>query len=68
MNARLAYFSASGNWEVGAWITNATDWGPDGDAGGNGNELASTITDGSPAYSRREEPRMWGMDLKYSFR
>jgi iron complex outermembrane receptor protein len=68
LNARLSWTDPSGNWEVGAWITNATDWGPDGDAGGNGGELSSDVTDGSPAYSRREEPRMWGMDLKYTFR
>lgn len=67
LNARLSWLDSSGNWEIGAWVTNATDWGPDGDAGGNGNELAGDITDGSPSYSRREEPRMYGMDLRYSF-
>mgnify|MGYP001597777071 CR=1 FL=1 len=68
LNARASWISPDGAWEVGAWVTNATDWGPDGDAGGNGNELASAFTDGSPSYDRRAEPRMYGMDLRYTFK
>ena len=65
LNARAAWISPGGEWEIGAWVTNATDWGPDGDAGGIAQELQSTITDGSPAYDRREPPRMYGIDLRY---
>jgi iron complex outermembrane receptor protein len=68
LNARLAYFSASGNWEVGAWVTNATDWDDEGDPGGLGGDLQSDCcSDGSPAWDRRERPRMYGMDLRYNF-
>jgi iron complex outermembrane receptor protein len=67
LNLRVAYLSASGNWEVAAWVTNATDWGPDDDAGGNGPELASDFSDGAPSYDRRDPPRMYGMELKYMF-
>jgi iron complex outermembrane receptor protein len=70
LNARLSYLSPDGNWEVAAWVTNATDWDPAGadDApGGLGGELRSAHSDGSPAYDRREEPRMYGVELKYAF-
>jgi len=67
LNARLSYLSPGGDWEVAAWITNATDWDPTGDPGGLGGELKSAYSDGSPAYDRREEPRMYGVDFKYSF-
>lgn len=65
LNARLAYFV--GDWEVGAWVTNATDWEDEGDPGGLGSTFESDFSDGSPAWDRREEPRMYGMDLRYSF-
>ncbi len=68
LNARLAYFSASGAWEVAAWVTNWTNWSDDsGEAGGNGTEISSAFTDGAPSYDRREPPRMYGVELKYSF-
>jgi len=67
LNVRLSYLSPKGNWEVAAWVTNATDWDPDGDPGGIGGELRSAFSDGSPAYDRRDEPRMYGVELKYSF-
>jgi hypothetical protein len=67
LNARLTFIPAGGNWELGAWVTNATDWEPDGEPGGLGGDLRSGFTDGSPAYDRREEPRMYGVDVKYSF-
>ena len=71
LNLRVTYYSASGNWEVGAFVTNATDWAPDladeGDPGGLGGELASAFSDGSPSWIRREEPRMYGVELRYNF-
>jgi iron complex outermembrane receptor protein len=67
LNLRLAYLSASGAWEVAGWVTNATDWGPDDDPGGNGPSLSSDFSDGAPSYDRREPPRMYGMELKYMF-
>jgi iron complex outermembrane receptor protein len=67
LNMKLTYVSPNGNWEIAGWVTNATDWEPEGDPGGLGGELASDYTDGSPSYDRREEPRMYGMELKYSF-
>ncbi len=67
LNTRLSYLSSQGNWEVAAWVTNWTDWGPDDEAGGSGHELSSPFTDGAPSYDRREPPRMYGMELKYMF-
>jgi hypothetical protein len=67
LNARLAYLSGQGNWEVAAWVTNWTDWGPDTEPGGNGPTLSSAFSDGAPSYDRREPPRMYGMELKYLF-
>jgi hypothetical protein len=70
LNARLSYLSPDGAWEVATWVTNATDWDPAGGAdapGGIGGELRSAFSDGSPAYDRREEPRMYGVELKYAF-
>ncbi|MCX2982585.1 TonB-dependent receptor [Halieaceae bacterium IMCC14734] len=67
LNLRLAYLSPNGNWEVAGWMTNATDWGPDTEAGGSGAAIASPITDGAPSYDRREPPRMYGMEFKYMF-
>jgi hypothetical protein len=67
LNLRLAYLSASGVWEVAGWVTNATDWAPKGDPGGNGPQLSSAYTDGAPSYDRREPPRMYGMEFKYMF-
>ena len=48
-------------------MTNATDWKPDGDPGGLGGDLRSDFSDGSPAWDRREEPRMYGVELTYTF-
>ncbi len=67
LNGRVAYFTPSRTWEVAAWVRNATDWGPDGDPGGLGGELASQFSDGSPSYTRRDEPRMYGLELRYNF-
>jgi iron complex outermembrane receptor protein len=67
LNARLSWLSPRGNWEVAAWVTNATDWEPEGDPGGLGGDLRSDFSDGSPAYDRREEPRMYGVELTYTF-
>jgi iron complex outermembrane receptor protein len=70
LNARLTYLSPDGAWELAAWVTNATDWDPVGgedDPGGLGGELRSAFSDGSPAYDRREPPRMYGVELKYTF-
>ncbi len=68
LNARLAYLSADGAWEVAAWVTNWTDWAPsDAEPGGNGPSISSSFTDGAPSYDRREPPRMYGMELKYTF-
>ena len=68
LNGRIAYFSADGDWEVGAWITNATDWDEEDDPGGLGDDLQSECCgDGSPAWDRREPPRMYGMDFRYNF-
>lgn len=67
LNGRVGWTSPSQQWEVAAWITNATDWEPDVNPGGIGGELASVITDGSPAYDRRDEPRMYGLLLRYNF-
>lgn len=68
LNARVSWLSPRGNWMVAAWVTNATDWEPDGDPGGLGNDLRSDFSDGSPAYDRREEPRMYGLEFTYTFR
>jgi iron complex outermembrane recepter protein len=69
LNVRAAYYSADGKWEVGAFVTNATDWAPEhSDPGGLGNEMASNFSDGSPSYDyRRTEPRMYGLELRYNF-
>ncbi len=67
LNARLSWLSPRGDWQIAAWVTNATDWEPDGDPGGLGNDLRSDFSDGSPAYDRREEPRMYGLELTYTF-
>ncbi len=72
LNLRAAFFSPSGDWEIAAFVTNATDWEPEevirgGQPGGIGGELASSITDGSPTYERREEPRMYGVELRYNW-
>ncbi|MEP5764777.1 MAG: TonB-dependent receptor [Halieaceae bacterium] len=70
LNARLSWMAPRANWEVAAWVTNATDWEPDvggGDPGGLGGDLRSGFSDGSPSYSRREEPRMYGLELTYTF-
>ncbi|MFK7976992.1 MAG: TonB-dependent receptor [Halioglobus sp.] len=68
LNARLSYLAANGNWEAGLWVTNATDFvRDDKDPGGLGGDLRSAFSDGSPAYDRRDPPRMWGVDFRYSF-
>ena len=67
LNARISWLAPGGDWEVAAWVTNATDWGDEGDPGGLGGDLSSNFSDGSPAYDRREEPRMYGMELTYTF-
>ena len=68
LNARIAWLSPRGAWQVAAWVTNATDWEPDGDPGGLGDELRSAFSDGSPSWDRREEPRMYGLELTYTFK
>lgn len=67
LNARVAWISPGRTWTVAGWVTNATDWAPNNDPGGLGNDLRSDFTDGSPSYSRREEPRMYGLELTYTF-
>jgi iron complex outermembrane receptor protein len=68
LNGRVAYLSPTGNWEVGLWVTNWTDFVPsEGDPGGLGGDLRSQYSDGSPAWDRRAPPRMWGGDLRYNF-
>jgi hypothetical protein len=70
LNMRLSYFSPDRNWEVAAFVVNATDWEPKhvGDEpDGLGGELASDFSDGSPSYGRTEEPRMYGVELRYNF-
>lgn len=68
LSARATYTSSNDAWEISAWITNATDWASNDDnPGGLGGELASNFSDGSPSFDRRDEPRMYGMELKYSF-
>jgi len=69
LNARMTYFSPSGNWEAALWVVNWTDWEPDvtDDPGGLGEELASDFSDGSPSYGRTEEPRMYGVEFRYNF-
>nr|MDJ0877328.1 TonB-dependent receptor [Halieaceae bacterium] len=68
LNARVSWLSPRGDWMIAAWVTNATDWDPDGDPGGLGGDLRTDFTDGSPAYDRREEPRMYGLELTYTFK
>ena len=68
LNARVSWLSPRGDWMIAAWVTNATDWDPDDDPGGLGNDLRTDFTDGSPAYDRREEPRMYGLELTYTFK
>jgi len=68
LNARLSYLNPTGAWEAGIWITNATNWVPDNkDPSGLGGDLRSAFSDGSPAWDRREPPRMWGVDFRYNF-
>lgn len=68
LNARLSYLAASGNWEAGIWVTNATDFvRDDKDPSGLGGDLRSAFSDGSPAHDRRDPPRMWGVDFRYTF-
>lgn len=68
LNARLSYLNPTGAWEAGLWITNATDWAQSKkDPGGLGGDLRSAYTDGSPAWDRRDPPRMWGVDFRYNF-
>tara|TARA_R110002110_G_scaffold415561_2_gene650991 strand:- start:223345 stop:225843 length:2499 start_codon:yes stop_codon:yes gene_type:complete len=68
LNARVTYFSPEQTWEVAAFVTNATDWEPENeDPGGLGSELASSFSDGSPSYGRTEEPRMYGIEVRYRF-
>ncbi|TXS92122.1 TonB-dependent receptor [Parahaliea maris] len=68
LNARVTYYSANEHWEVGAFVVNATDWEPEiGDPGGLGGETASNFSDGSPSWTRRNEPRMYGVELRYNF-
>jgi hypothetical protein len=68
LNARLSYVDPTGTWEAGVWVTNATNFVQDnGDPGGLGGDLRSAFTDGSPAWDRRDPPRMWGVDVRYSF-
>lgn len=50
----------------------ATDWEPgpvvnSGQPGGIGGELTSDFSDCSPTYERREEPRMYGLELRYNW-
>ncbi|MEM1110996.1 MAG: TonB-dependent receptor [Pseudomonadota bacterium] len=66
LNMRLTWFSPASDWEVSAWVVNATDWEPDEKNPGNlGDQLASDFSDGSPSFVRREEPRMYGVELRY---
>ncbi len=68
LNARVTYYSPARSWELAAFVTNATDWEPEvGDPGGLGGELASDFSDGSPSWTRRDEPRMYGMEVRYNF-
>ncbi|WP_116364808.1 TonB-dependent receptor [Parahaliea mediterranea] len=68
LNARLTYYSPSDQWEMGAFVVNATDWEPENvDPGGLGGETASVFSDGSPSWDRRSEPRMYGVELRYNF-
>ena len=67
LNLRAAYIAASGDWELAAYATNATDEHGDlQDPGGLGGSLGSQITDGSPTYTRRD-PRVYGVEFKYTF-
>tara|TARA_R110001599_G_scaffold353463_1_gene593012 strand:+ start:57856 stop:60360 length:2505 start_codon:yes stop_codon:yes gene_type:complete len=72
LNARLAYNSPDRDWSLAAFITNATNWTPkrlEGEEPGSlGKELASNFSDGSPSYPRTEEPRMYGVELRYNFK
>lgn len=68
LKARVTYYSPDRHWELGAFVVNATDWKPKrGDPGGLGGELASDFSDGSPSWDRRDEPRMYGLELRYNF-
>ncbi|MBN7798459.1 TonB-dependent receptor [Parahaliea mediterranea] len=68
LNARMTYLSPERHWEVAAFVVNATDWEPEHeDPGGLGGELASDFSDGSPSWTRRDEPRMYGVELRYNF-
>jgi iron complex outermembrane receptor protein len=70
LNARLAYNSPARDWTLAAFITNATNWTPkylEDEPGGLGGELASAFTDGSPAFLRTDEPRMYGVEFRYNF-
>lgn len=68
LNARVTYYSPARHWEVAAFVVNATDWEPENvDPGGLGGELASSFSDGSPSWDRRDEPRMYGVELRYNF-
>jgi iron complex outermembrane receptor protein len=67
LNLKAAYIAASGDWEVAAYVINATDEHGDAqDPGGLGGSLATDFTDGSPTYSR-EDPRFYGVEMKYNF-
>ena len=64
----MAWFSPSAAWEIAGWVKNATNWEPEEvDPGGLGGELASDFSDGSPSWTRREEPRFYGMEVRYRF-
>jgi iron complex outermembrane receptor protein len=67
LTARVTYYSPSGNWEVGTWVTNATNWEDNGDPGGQATNLRSNFDDSSLSYSGAVEPTAYGLDLRYNF-
>ncbi|WP_101757729.1 TonB-dependent receptor [Oceanicoccus sp. KOV_DT_Chl] len=67
LNLKVTYMDGSGDWEVATYVLNATDeHGDVMDPGGLGGSLSSSITDGSPTYTR-DNPRLYGVEFKYNF-
>lgn len=67
LTARVTYYSPTGNWEVGTWVTNASNWEDNGDPGGQASNLRSNFDDSSLSYSGAVEPTAYGLDLRYNF-
>lgn len=76
LNARLSFTTVDERWEIAAWGTNLTDKAyRDDDSLAVSNALLGAIGGaiGTPnsafavAPYTRNEPRMWGMDVTYSF-